>query len=102
MQDRDVYIGAVAVGAVYSAILHRLHRWYSPNYIWLTVVGGNILIAGVLWILAKRGRFEEAALRHFVSANIALGTPVIIWQLLQHYRRRQVLHRHHEARRWRS
>ena len=37
-----------------------------------------------------------------IKEAMALGTPVIIWQLLQHYRRRQVLNRHHEARRWRS
>lgn len=86
-RDVDLYVGGVVVGAAYSAILQRLHKWYSPNYIWLTVVGGNMLIAGFLQILARRGRFEEAALRHFVGANVALGSPVIIWQLLQHYAR---------------
>lgn len=86
-RDVDVYIGGVVIGAAYSAMLQRLHKWYSPNYIWLTVVGGNILIAGFLQILAKRGRFPKAVLRHFVGANVALGSPVIIWQLLQHYAR---------------
>lgn len=88
-RDVDVYIGGVVIGAAYSAMLQRLHKWYSPNYIWLTVVGGNILIAGFLQILARRGRFPEAALKHFIGANFALGTPVITWQLLQHYARFQ-------------
>jgi hypothetical protein len=89
MHDADVYVGGFVVGAVYSALLQRLHRWYSPNYIWLTVVGGNLLIAGFLQILAHRGRFPEAALKHFIGANFALGTPVILWQLGQHYARLQ-------------
>lgn len=87
MQDADVYVAGIVVGAVYSALLQRLHRWYSPNYIWLTVVGGNVLIAGFLQILAHRGRFPQSVLRHVIGANLTLGTPVIIWQLGQHYAR---------------
>lgn len=95
-RDVDVYIGGVVVGSIYSALLQRLHKWYSPNYIWLTVVGGNILIAGFLQILAKRGRFPQVVLRHFIGANLALGTPVILWQLGQHAARVQA------RRAWRS
>lgn len=44
-----------------------------------------MLIASFLQRLAGRGRFPRVVLRHFIGANLALGTPIIIWQVLQHY-----------------
>jgi hypothetical protein len=88
-EDCDLYGAAVAVGALYAALLQPLHKWYSPNYIWVTVVGGNVLIAGFLQLLARRNRFPRSVVGSFTMLNIALGTPIILWQLGQHYARFQ-------------
>jgi hypothetical protein len=86
-KDWDLYAVAVGVGAAYAALLQPLHKWYSPNYIWVTVVGGNMLIAGLLRLFAARGRFPVTVVGFFTAINLAIGTPIILWQLGQHYAR---------------
>jgi hypothetical protein len=68
--------------ACYAAFLNqkKVHEWYSPNHVWLTVVGGDTLIGLALGALYLIGAVPLAALIFYASLHIAAGLPVISWQ----------------------
>ena len=61
----------------YAALLQRLHDRYVPDYVWLTVVLGNLWIIIAYAILNTLGFSGWAWL---LAANAAGGTPVLLWQ----------------------
>ena len=71
--------------ALYSFILEQIHDSYVPKYLWLTVVIGNGLVLGALWLMELYGVSLTALL--VLQANAAGGAPVVAWQLHQNYRR---------------
>ena len=72
---------------LYSIVLELNHDRYVPHYLWLTVVIGNGLVFGALWLMELYGVRLDAMT--ILAANIAAGTPVIVWQLNQNYRRKK-------------
>lgn len=70
------------VSAGYAAFLNqkKIHEWYSPNYVWLTVVGGDALIGLALLALYLIDAVPLDALIFYMSLHIAAGLPVISWQ----------------------
>jgi hypothetical protein len=77
-----LHLGLAITTAVYSAALHQIRHLYAPDYIWVTVVGGNMLI-GVAYLLCQLAYPLEgvAAFWLLFSLNVAGGIPVIIWQV---------------------
>lgn len=73
------------VCALYAIILEQIHDRYVPRWLWLTVVIGNGLVFGALWLMEMYGVSLTALI--VLEANAAGGTPIIIWQLHQNYRR---------------
>lgn len=73
------------VCTLYSIALEQIHDRYVPRWIWLTVVVGNGLVIGALWLMEIYGVPLNALT--VLEANIAAGAPVITWQLHQNYRR---------------
>lgn len=70
-------------------VLERWHDYYTPNYTWTTVVGGNGIIlvaAGELYWISE---LSMRAFIHFFFLNLAAGIIIIIWQLVQNRRRRK-------------
>jgi len=68
---------------VYAIVLHHIHDRYTPDWIWLTVVGGNLLILMALLALCLTSVLPLAAFFHGAGLNVAAGVPIIIWQLWQ-------------------
>lgn len=79
-----VYAVLLLACTLYAMMLQRIHDWYTPDYIWVTVVGGNLLIGLALLALCWGGVLPYAAFWHLVGLNIAGGIPIIVWQLWQH------------------
>jgi hypothetical protein len=71
--------------ALYSIILEQIHDKYVPRWLWLTVVVGNGLVFGAIWLMEVNGVHIDALT--VFEANVAGGVPVIAWQLHQNYRR---------------
>lgn len=58
----------------------KVHEWYSPDRVWLTVVGGDVLIGlafGALWLLDV---FSLSVPALYISLHVAAGLPIISWQ----------------------
>lgn len=75
--------GTVAVCALYSWFLNRIHHIYAPNWIWVTVVGGNAIVGGMfaLWLWLTGASFTP--FWQLLALNVAAGIPVIGWQIWQ-------------------
>jgi hypothetical protein len=86
---RDMYAWIACIHALlfiaamgYAKFLNQphVHEAYSPNYVWVTVVGGDILIGlafGALWII---GVFPLIVLALYISLHVAAGLPIVYWQ----------------------
>lgn len=85
----SVYVGLAVVCTLYALILQRIHDIYTPDYIWVTVVIGNLFIGLALLALCQIGVLPIAAFWHLVGLNVAGGMPIIAWQLWQHTTRTQ-------------
>jgi hypothetical protein len=85
-----VLLASVALGALYSFFLEQIHDLYSPNWIWLTVVGGNGLVILTVFILELFAIPLTGWLVLFV--NVAWGAPVIVWQVWQWRQREKAKH----------
>lgn len=77
------------VCTLYSITLEQIHDRYVPRWLWLTVVIGNGFVFGALWAMERYGVQLDALT--VLEANVAAGTPIIIWQLHQNYRRTKEL-----------
>lgn len=73
------------VCTLYAIILEQIHDRYVPKWLWLTVVIGNGLVFGALWLMEANGVVLTALI--ILQANAAGGAPIIVWQLWQNYRR---------------
>lgn len=80
-----ILIILLLVCTLYSIILEQIHDKYVPRYLWLTVVVGNGLVLGAIWLMELNG--VPINTLTILEANAAGGAPVIIWQLHQNYRR---------------
>jgi len=77
------YFTLFIVCALYAVFLQRIHDLYTPDWTWVTVVGGNVLIGMALLALCLSGVLPLAAFWHLVGLNVVAGLPIIIWQLWQ-------------------
>lgn len=77
----------------YAKLLnHRpIHEWYSPDYVWLTVVGGDFLIGLAFGVLYLLDVVPLIAPTLYVSLHVAAGLPIISWQLARANRRAREL-----------
>jgi hypothetical protein len=77
----------------YAAFLDQEHiyRRYSPDYVWLTVVGGDILIWPFVAALCLIGIAPEWIPLYYITLHIAAGLPIIRWQFKRKARRRAEL-----------
>lgn len=89
-----ILITSVILSACYCALLERLHDLYSQNWIWVTVVVGNGLVIGTLYVFELVG--VALSINLVIVTNIAWGAPVIgwqIWQATQRHKQRAASHR---------
>ena len=84
-----IVLGALISSTAYAAILNRVQERYTPNWTWLTVVGGTALTWGWYAALCGRGILPWSAAVWFVVLFCATGAPVIAWQLGQWEDRRR-------------
>lgn len=88
-----ILITSIILSATYCALLERLHDLYSQNWIWVTVVVGNGLVIGTLYVLELVGQSLTIGL--VILTNVAWGAPVIawqIWQAVQRHKQRAIKH----------
>jgi hypothetical protein len=82
-----VLTGTASLSAVYSWFLNSIHHIYAPNWIWVTVVGGNALIGGMLalwlWLDPVQAGAIFQPFWRLLALNIAAGIPIIAWQIWQ-------------------
>lgn len=74
----------------YAALLQRIYRHYHPDRTYVTVVVGELLVGlavGATWLI---GAIPFDAVILFGTLQTAAGTPIVIWQLDQAARRRQI------------
>lgn len=91
--DLVILLAAAGASTGYAALLQRLHARYSPDYTWITVVGGNALIGGFLALFCLIGRLPWQAFWYLFFLNVAAGLPIIAWQIGQRAARRSALER---------
>ena len=86
-----ILLTAAAASAIYSWLLSLIQHIYSPDHIWLTVVGGNALIGALfawwLWSVPLPPQ-TFAAFWRLLALNVAAGIPIIGWQVGQNAARR--------------
>lgn len=78
-------VGAVlfSLGVVYALQKNRIHDLYSPDWIWVTVVGGMLLIgSGIAWYCAI-GMLPWLAFWLLVWCSAAPGLAIVGWQEIQ-------------------
>lgn len=86
-----ILLATALISALYAWFLNRIHHRYAPDHIWITVVGGNALIGGMLalWLwLDPLPAAPLAAFWRLLALNIAAGIPIIAWQIGQANARR--------------
>lgn len=88
-----IYIGLFFGCLIYAVLLQFLHDIYTPDWTWITVVGGNILIGMALLALCHVGTLPRAAFWHLLGLNSIAGIPIIAWQLWQMDQRRRMRRR---------
>lgn len=74
---------ALAIGAwCYAKFLNqkKIHEWYSPDRVYLTVIGGDALIGVALTAFCALAIVPWLALGLYASLHIAAGLPIVIWQ----------------------
>lgn len=81
-----VLLVSAALSAAYAFVLEQFHDVYSPNWIWVTVVGGNGAIVATSYALECLGVPLSSGV--LLLLNVAWGTPIIIWQVWQWQRRK--------------
>jgi len=75
----------------YARFLNQdwVYKAYSPDYVWLTVIGGDVLIwpfvVGMYYLAFP---WWVAALL-YITLHIAAGIPIIHWQRQRKARRRR-------------
>jgi hypothetical protein len=88
-----IYFILFIVCTLYAVFLQRIHDLYTPDHIWLTVVGGNVLIGMALLALCLFGILPLAAFWHLLALNVVAGIPIIVWQFWQAGQRNGARHR---------
>lgn len=75
----------------YAAFLNipAVHDWYTPDHVYLTVIGGNFLIGMHLLALCWLDVLPYDAFWYLVSLNCAAGLVIVLWQIRQSRGRRQ-------------
>jgi hypothetical protein len=73
-------VGLVA-STLYAAYLNTLDGRYNPRWTWVTVVIGNALIGLTFAAFCALGILPWLAFQLLFATNVALGAPIIIWQL---------------------
>ncbi len=81
------------VASGYAAFLDQEHIYtrYSPDYVWLTVVGGDVLIWPFVAALCFLGIPPAWIAGFYITLHIAAGIPIIHWQYRRKARRRREL-----------
>lgn len=75
----------------YAAFLNQdwVYQAYSPDHVWITVVGGDILIWPFVITLYLLGFPWWANALLYITLHIAAGIPIIQWQRQRKARRRR-------------
>lgn len=67
----------------YAELLDRIHEIYTPDYVWLTVVGGVALIILAFAAVAATGLIPWQAVLIATTLASTAGIPIIRWQRQQ-------------------
>lgn len=87
----------------YAAFLNQDHiqKLYRPNYVELTVIGGDLLIWLAVIGLAALGVFPWTLPLYYITLHVVAGTPIAAWQRqkrLQRKRNQEAINRRLEER----
>jgi predicted tellurium resistance membrane protein TerC len=84
-----VYLVLFIVMIGYALWLEQMHDTYTPDYIWLTVVGGVALIGIAMLALCIGGALPIDAFWHLFGLSCTSGAVIIAWQLWQANKRKK-------------
>lgn len=75
----------------YAAFLNQDHiqKLYRPNYVEVTVIGGDILIWCAVIGMAAIGIFPWSLTGYYISLHIVAGIPIAAWQRKKRLQRRR-------------
>lgn len=85
-----IHLALLLICALYAALLQRVYRAYHPDRTWMTVVGGEGLVGIALAGVCATGALPWEAAAYFITLQGAAGIPIILWQLAQAERRRDI------------
>ena len=86
-----IAIGLVVVTSIYAAILNikRVRDWYTPDRTYVTVMIGDGLILGALFLLIPVGTITLWQWWIAFVYTLSAGVPIIIWQKLRKIQRQR-------------
>ena len=91
MDTKSAILIALALTCVlYAIVLESIHDKYVPNWIFATVIIGEFFVILALALIEHYGNAITAW--DVCLANLAAGTPIVIWQVIQIIRRYQEKH----------
>lgn len=93
-----VLLLAAVASACYAAILNHIQHTYTPDWVWVTVVVGNAMIGLVQAVFCAMRVLPWEAFLLLLYTNIAMGLPIIVWQISQ-ARARVIVTRHQQRQR---
>ena len=76
-----VLLAGLVASTLYAAYLNSLDGSYNPRWTWVTVVVGNALIGLTFAAFCALDILPWLAFQLLFATNVALGAPIIIWQL---------------------
>lgn len=81
------------IAMAYAKFLNQewVYTWYSPDHVWMTVVGGDILIWPFITAIYWLGFPWWATAVFYITLHIAAGLPIIHWQRQRKAKRRRDL-----------
>lgn len=87
-----VYVGLFVQVALYARFLNQewVYRWYSPDRIWVTVVGGVLHVGLAIGQLYYIGALAWQVPAHYAALFITAAVPIVYWQQRRTAKRRRV------------
>jgi hypothetical protein len=85
-----ILIALTLTCVLYAVLLEGIHDKYVPDWIFVTVIIGEGFVIEALALIEHYGT-PITAFDVFL-ANLAAGTPIVVWQVYQIIRRMQEKH----------
>lgn len=77
-----IHILLFAAAWIYARFLNqdRVQEWYRPDYVEVTVIGGDVLIGLAIGALWFTGVLPWVVIPLYISLHLSAGIPIMWWQ----------------------